>query len=92
MVNELVSWMHTSAHVPLGPRRTDQWQCFPEHQKHLPIDRGSFDGTKILLSPVGDMLTSTLDIFEDDEKHGLGRPLQLSIRLHHLSIIVDSLH
>ena len=61
---------HPSVHVSLGLRRTDQLQCFPEHQKHLRIDRGSFDGTKMLLSPVGDMLTSALDVFENHEKHG----------------------
>ena len=64
------SFPHPSAHISLGLRRIDQWQYFPEHQKYLPIDRGSFDGTKMLLSPVGDTLTSALDVFEDDEKHG----------------------
>ena len=37
----------------------------PSHQKCLAIGRGSFDGTKVLPSPVGNMLTSALDIFED---------------------------
>ena len=64
------SFPHSSAHVSLSLRRIDQWQYLPNHQKHLTFDRGSFDGTKMLPSPVGNMLTSALDIFEDDEKYG----------------------
>ena len=43
---------------------------YSNHQKHVAIDRASFDGTKMLPSPVGNMLTSALNVFEDDEKCG----------------------
>ena len=57
-------------HVSLGPRGMGHWQDFPTHQKYLAIDRGSFVGSKMMSSPVGNMLTSALDVFEDDDKHG----------------------
>ena len=63
-----------SNHIGLsmaGGQSRDQWQCFPDHQKHLTIDRGSLDGMEMSLSPVGNMLTSTLDIFlRRRRKHG----------------------
>ena len=35
------------------------------HQKHLAIDRGSLVEQDVLLSPVGNVLSSMLEIFED---------------------------
>ena len=54
----------------LGLRRTDHWQCSRANKSILEQVVDLLMEQQTLLSPVEDMLTSTLEIFEDNEKYG----------------------